>query len=120
MDMMPPFVGSEDGDLWLFEKIESPGVEIADIDSMEFFDAEGRPLLIRVDANRVHLEVGVATEKQPERLEALIRGYFRRLPPKDQVYSARVTDTSSLSELVSLLRDLQAEGHYERLRRHFK
>ncbi len=116
-ELTPPFVVREGGDLIAFDRLEDveAGIEAYDVGRLEFFDADGRPLVATVDAYRVHLHADPEATPEPERLETMLRRYFAGLGTRRQRFAeyARAAErATSLQELLQLRLKLSNEPRY--------
>jgi hypothetical protein len=105
-ELTPPILIDEHGDIsaWASSARAAGHVEAIDVinGEYEFFDAVGRRLVAAVDNNRISLGADPARPPEPERLEAALRGYFRRLPERCRSYSDAADRAQTLAELVDL------------------
>ena len=94
-DLTSPFVLREGDDLIAFDSLENleSAIEAYDVGKLEFFDANGRPLVATVDGYRVHLHADPEATLEPERLEAMLRSYFAGLGARQQRF-ARYTNAA--------------------------
>jgi hypothetical protein len=83
-------------------------VELIDVENneYEFFDATGRRLNADVCDGRLEFKIVEERRPEPERLTALLRSYFERLPKHLREFTARAQDASSLEELVALRQEI--------------
>ena len=102
--LVPPFVGSERGDLWTFDDLAAHGIESFDVKDMEVFDSEGRVLRPVLNGFEVRYEPSPDSPPRPERLTTLIRVFFQRLTKEwQQPFRAEAEACESLPELLALL-----------------
>lgn len=108
-DSVPPFFVSDGGDLSSFDTSErlAAFVEIYDLRGLELLDSQGRPLRATVEGARMTIWEDPGGVVQPERLEQLLREYFRRLPARARGYSDRADRSQSLNELVLLFQEFE-------------
>jgi hypothetical protein len=116
-ELTPPFVVREGGDLIAFDRLEDVESEIEayDVGRLEFFDADGRPLVATVDGYRVHLHADPEATPEPERLEAMLRSYFAGLGVRQlrfADYASAANRATSLHELLQLRLKLSNEPRY--------
>ncbi len=118
-ELSPPFVVCEGGDLIAFDRQEDVESDIEAYDvrdgGLEFFDANGQPLVATVDGHRVHLHAHPAAVPEPERLEARLRSYFTALGarrPRFAAYVHAADRATSLHELLELRLKLSNEPRY--------
>lgn len=116
-DLTSPFVLREGDDLIAFDSLENleSAIEAYDVGKLEFFDANGRPLVATVDGYRVHLHADPEATLEPERLEAMLRSYFAGLGARQQRF-ARYTNAAehvtSLQALLQLRLKLSSEPRF--------
>jgi hypothetical protein len=109
--LAPPFLASERGDVDVFDRLRDMYAEIEAVDAsnMDLFDATGRPLRVVVDGYTWSVDEEQVDPPDPERLVALLRDYFARLPETFSDYSARASTATDLSDLVRLRQELAHE-----------
>ena len=106
VELTPPILIDEHGDISLYASIERAAGHVEAIDVLngeyEFFDAGGRRLLATVDRDRVRLAIDPSKPAEPEVLESRLRAYFARLPAGTGGYSTAAEAAQTLVELVEL------------------
>jgi hypothetical protein len=112
---MPPFLVSDLGDVDVSPTLSgvAASVEIYDLPGCEFFDAKGRRITASADGYRVVLAPSEPAVYEPERLELLLRNYFRRLNPALASFTDAADRAAALDELVRL-RQALAECRHQR------
>lgn len=120
--MVPPFVVSDRGDVYVVNDLQAmyAQVEAIDASTMEFFDAAGRPIRVIVEGYKWHVDQHGADVPAPDRLVGILRDYFARLPAALTGFSARAAAATSLDELVQLRLELAAAPDPGRWSRLFK
>jgi hypothetical protein len=109
--LIPPFVASDRGDVYVYEDIGGmcAAIEAYDAPNMDLFDATGRPFRAVVDGYTWTVDQDQVGPPEPERLEAILRRYFARLPENFPDYAARAATASSLEDLIQLRKELARE-----------
>jgi hypothetical protein len=107
-ELRPPFICSYDGDIDVYESVPAmaASVEAYDLNRTEFFDSHGR----RLDATAAGYAVQLAAAAgppEPERLEQLLRSYFRALERSRPMFTERAESARGLTELVVLRAELE-------------
>jgi hypothetical protein len=103
-DLVPPFTGNDQRDMWAFDQLSAHGIESFDAAQTEVFDSEGRILRPVVEGYSVRYEVDTTKPPDPDRLLGLIQGFFQRFT-KEQTQPFRIESEScqSLADFVALL-----------------
>jgi hypothetical protein len=106
VEYIPPFIGVDGGDLWIFEDIGAHGAESYDLKALRFYDSRGHKLVATANGYTVTLEMDPQSLAEPETLESLIRTYLSRMSPPNSDHSPQ-HESATLSELVEMLRKFQ-------------
>ncbi|MDX6257642.1 MAG: hypothetical protein QOJ11_3976 [Frankiales bacterium] len=105
--LQPPFFSSDRGDIDVHDSVQAmaSSVEVYDLEGSEFFDSQGRRLVATADGYAVQLAVGDGAA-EPQRLDLLLRSYFRMLEQTRPSFSERAKSAQDLAELVALRTEL--------------
>lgn len=109
--LTPPFVGSDRGDVYVYDDLNAmyARIEAVDAPSMDLFDAAGRPLRAVVEGYTWTVDADQVDAPQPDRLISILRNYFDRLPEKFSDYAARAKAAHGLDDLLTLRQELARE-----------
>jgi hypothetical protein len=119
-DLTPPLLAVErESDVSIYETLDqmAAAIEAYDVKAHDFYDSTGKPLTAKVDGYRVVGFDPAPEQPDPQRLESILRDYFRRLPERDRSFSVRAADAASLSELVDLSLEYRKVASHENQRR---
>ena len=108
--LVPPFIASDQGDVYVFNDLDAmyADIEAIDASTIELFDVAGRPIRVIVEGYTWHVDEHRLGDPTPDRLTDILRGYFSRLPDALAEFSARAVAAASLDELVQLRVELAA------------
>jgi hypothetical protein len=108
--LVGPFVANDQGDVYVYDDPEAmySDIEMYDASTMEFFDVSGRPIRVIVEGYTWHIDEHNIFPPEPDRVSAVLRGYFARLPEHLRQFSARATAASRLADLVQLRKELES------------
>ncbi len=107
--LAPPFFVSDQGDIGIFSTLEAmaSNVEIYDVPGCEFFDAHGSEIRATAEGYVVRLSATDPPAANPDRLDALLRSYFSRLPGRLAGYAEAASNARNLDDLVKLRKKLE-------------
>ena len=111
-ELTPPFVGSDRGDVYVYDDLSAMygRIEAVDASSMDLFDATGRPLRVVVEGHTWTVDSDRVDPPEPERLISILRSYFARLPERFSNYAVRATAAPGLGDLLKLRQELAHES----------